>query len=116
MTSLLPARSAESMPDDDHADTRQRLREERLFRTEQLAALEAETPATPRHESVTQLLRTAAMRALAEIDAALARMEQGRYGSCVSCERQIDAERLSVLPMTPLCMSCHFNERPESSG
>ncbi|HVH95311.1 MAG TPA: TraR/DksA C4-type zinc finger protein [Nocardioidaceae bacterium] len=94
-----------------YADHRQRLQEERRFRLEQLAALRAETSATPRHESVARVLRTSAAAALGEIDAALARMEQGRYGLCVGCGRQIAPERLAVLPMAPLCMSCHYNEQ-----
>jgi RNA polymerase-binding transcription factor DksA len=48
--------------------------------------------------------------ALAEIDAALARMAEGCYGQCVRCRAQISAERLETLPMTPLCMNCHYNE------
>jgi len=98
-------------PATEHAELWQRLQNERRFRIDQLAALEAETPATPRHESVTRMLRTSATAALAEVDAALARMLEGRYGLCVCCERQIDAERLAVLPMASLCMACHYNEQ-----
>lgn len=113
MTSLLPTRSAESAPghQGEQPDAWQRLHEERRFRIEQLAALDAEDPATPRHAGVARLLATAARTALEEIDAALVRMEQGRYGVCVRCEHEIDAERLTVLPMTPLCMRCHYLEQ-----
>lgn len=37
------------------------------------------------------------------IDAALARMEAGDYGICVTCGDDISAERLDVLPHTPFC-------------
>jgi len=60
---------------------------------------------------VARVLRTSATAALAEIDGALARVEQGRYGLCVSCGRQIAPERLAVLPMASLCMGCHCNEQ-----
>ena len=63
---------------------------------------------TPRHETVQQALRLGAGTALVEIDAALDRMATGRFGRCVSCGRQIPSDRLDVLPMTALCMSCHF--------
>ncbi len=92
-------------------DRWQRLEDERRFRVQQLADLEAETPASPRHESVRRMLSASACVALAEIDAALARMAEGRYGQCVTCGRQLDDERLDVLPMASLCMSCHYNEQ-----
>ena len=97
--------------DSSRVELRRRLQEERRFRVEQLAALGAETPASERHENVARLLCVSATVALAEIDAALRRMEDGCYGLCVSCGGQISAERLTVLPMAPLCMNCHYNEQ-----
>lgn len=94
-----------------NAERRRRLQDERRFRQEQLAALETEIPASERHESVNRLLCVCARIALAEIDAALARMAEGCYGRCVRCGGQIASERLAVLPMTPLCMNCHYNEQ-----
>ena len=43
---------------------------------------------------------------LAEIDAALARLDEGTYGACSSCRREIAPERLEALPWTPLCIDC----------
>lgn len=40
------------------------------------------------------------------IDAALARIAAGTYGICVRCEEEISAERLDVVPATPLCRTC----------
>jgi RNA polymerase-binding transcription factor DksA len=40
------------------------------------------------------------------IRAALARMDKGEYGLCTSCGDEISAERLDVLPFTPLCRGC----------
>lgn len=97
--------------DPRYAEHRQRLQDERRFRVAQLADLEAETPVSPRHESVTRLLHVSASVALAEIDTALARIAEGRYGLCLRCGEPIDAERLAVLPMAPWCMSCHYNEQ-----
>ena len=41
-----------------------------------------------------------------EIDAALQRIADGRYGTCSVCERAIPVERLRALPATPLCLDC----------
>ncbi len=43
---------------------------------------------------------------LAEIDAALARVAGGSYGSCVSCRQAIGAERLDARPAAAQCLSC----------
>jgi len=37
------------------------------------------------------------------IDAALARIEAGSYGACVTCGEPIDMDRLTTLPHTPFC-------------
>ena len=43
---------------------------------------------------------------LAEIDAALGRIEDGTYGTCVSCGREIARERLEAYPWASLCIDC----------
>jgi YteA family regulatory protein len=43
---------------------------------------------------------------LAEIDAALQRIEDGTYGQCTNCGRQIPEERLEALPYATLCIDC----------
>jgi len=43
---------------------------------------------------------------LAEIEEALARMDQGTYGICVACEGPIAPDRLELLPATPYCLGC----------
>ncbi len=113
MTSTLPTdpRSVEPKFAADHPDHWRRLQEELRFRNGQLTELDAERPATPRHESVRNMLRASAAAALAEVEAALARMKNGTYGSCVICERPLDPERLAILPMASLCMGCHYNEQ-----
>ena len=88
-----------------------RLHDERRFRVEQLAVLDGEHPSSHRHASVNKALRMAATTALREIDAALARMDEGRYGLCVTCSQPLPEGRLDVLPMAPRCMSCQYNEQ-----
>jgi RNA polymerase-binding transcription factor DksA len=41
-----------------------------------------------------------------QIKAALARMDQGEYGACVTCGAEIAAKRLDLLPFTPFCQGC----------
>jgi DnaK suppressor protein len=40
------------------------------------------------------------------IDAALARMDAGEYGTCLDCETEIDPKRLKALPYAILCTDC----------
>lgn len=97
--------------DEQHRERRRLLHDERRFRVEQLSALEGDPTFTAWHESVNQTLRTAALAALSEIDAALERMNQGRYGLCVQCSQPLPASRLDTIPRAPLCMPCHYTEQ-----
>jgi RNA polymerase-binding protein DksA len=49
-------------------------------------------------------LEEGARDTLAEIDAALQRIEDGTYGICEGCGKPIGAERLSAIPWTRLCI------------
>lgn len=40
------------------------------------------------------------------IDAALTRIEQGKYGFCLKCGKRIPEERLEALPYAFLCIEC----------
>jgi RNA polymerase-binding transcription factor DksA len=44
--------------------------------------------------------------ALAQIEGALERIEDGIYGVCLECEARIPKTRLQVLPHTPHCVKC----------
>jgi DnaK suppressor protein len=44
------------------------------------------------------------MHVLAEIDGALARIDEGTYGVCVRCGEPIGRERLEALPWATLCI------------
>lgn len=46
------------------------------------------------------------VRTIDEIDAALARIEAGTYGRCVSCGTDIPEERLEFRPFAAGCVSC----------
>ena len=49
-----------------------------------------------------------------QIDAALAKIEQGTYGVCEGCEEPIPQRRLQALPFASLCVKC--KERQEHEG
>lgn len=43
---------------------------------------------------------------LARVEDALGRMEEGKYGICEDCGREIALERLEAIPYTTLCIHC----------
>jgi RNA polymerase-binding protein DksA len=47
-----------------------------------------------------------AEQVLAEIDAALKRIEDGTYGTCTNCGNEIPRGRLEVNPWASLCIDC----------
>jgi RNA polymerase-binding protein DksA len=51
-------------------------------------------------------LEESAGHMLSEIDFALGRIDDGSYGKCTSCARQIAAERLEARPWATLCIDC----------
>jgi RNA polymerase-binding protein DksA len=46
------------------------------------------------------------LRELRELEAALARIDQGTYGECVDCGRDIGFERLMAQPTARRCIEC----------
>lgn len=51
-------------------------------------------------------LAEAARRALVDVDAAVARLDAGTYGSCTLCARPIGDPRLDARPTAALCIRC----------
>lgn len=45
-------------------------------------------------------------RELEEIDAALARIQDGRYGTCLSCGGPMGLQRLRAIPEARYCIAC----------
>ena len=41
-----------------------------------------------------------------EIEAALSRLEDGQYGLCEQCGKEIDRDRLEAIPYAILCIHC----------
>lgn len=63
---------------------------------DQLLALRVDDPACATHAA-----------ALDAINAALARVHDGTYGTCDRCDRPISAARLEVVPTTTTCVPCN---------
>lgn len=51
---------------------------------------------------------------LQAIDEALARIEEGTYGICESCESEIAPARLEAMPFSRLCVSCQAEREKEA--
>jgi RNA polymerase-binding protein DksA len=51
-------------------------------------------------------LRDRAEQQLALVDAALARLEAGTFGTCTRCGNPIPPGRLEALPWAPRCIDC----------
>ena len=47
---------------------------------------------------------------LRQIDGALKRLEQGSYGTCGECGKEIPQARLQALPFATLCVGCQEEE------
>jgi DnaK suppressor protein len=51
-------------------------------------------------------LRDRANQQLAQVDAAVARLDDGTFGRCARCGRAIATERLEALPWAAHCIEC----------
>jgi DnaK suppressor protein len=102
---------------------RKELERQRDFRNEQLAHLIAHDEnrtslvgygprATDRDaaralDEIRALVAAGARQALADIELALARMNDGTYGRCRACDADIPLAVLTAIPKTTLCQTCH---------
>jgi RNA polymerase-binding transcription factor DksA len=68
---------------------------------------DAEDRATEREEDeVLEGLGSSGLAELRQINAALARIEEGSYGTCVHCGKPIPQKRLEIIPHAPRCARC----------
>jgi RNA polymerase-binding protein DksA len=66
----------------------------------------AETATATLGREIDYTLGDNAERVLSEIDGALERIDEGTYGTCINCGREIPAERLEANPWASLCIDC----------
>ncbi|MBT3150472.1 TraR/DksA C4-type zinc finger protein [Streptomyces sp. CHD11] len=98
---------------EDLAALRENLHEQRLFREEQLRQFASTTRADDRRRradaaqiEVGVKLAASARMVLADVEAALARMESGDYGTCHLCRRPVERHRLLIVPQARYCGRC----------
>lgn len=58
------------------------------------------------NDDVLECIDDAAVREIAEIDAALARIRGRHYGICSNCRKLIDPQRLLAVPQALTCVAC----------
>lgn len=107
--------AATHLTPEDLTALRANLREQRRFRQEQLRQIEADgascadvpadQPAAARDE-VRAKLAASARIVLADVEAALTRMAEGRYGTCRLCRHPIPRECLAIVPQARYCARC----------
>ncbi|MEU9554901.1 TraR/DksA family transcriptional regulator [Streptomyces fumanus] len=105
--------TATHLSPEDLTALRECLREQRLFRREQLRRIAAEPGAedarrcrTPARDAVRARLAASARMVLADVEAALRRIAEGGYGVCGRCRRPLDRELLLIVPQTRYCPPC----------
>jgi DnaK suppressor protein len=55
---------------------------------------------------VTSELERNAILEAEQIKAAILRIDAGKYGACVSCDKAINPKRLEALPYATICIEC----------
>ncbi|MFD7442850.1 TraR/DksA family transcriptional regulator [Streptomyces sp. NPDC059909] len=106
--------SSELAPE-DLALLRESLHEQRVFRLEQLQEIGQSAPTRAHRareqQAASQIevhikLTAYARMVLADVEAALERMDRGRYGICPRCTRPIPLRRLKIVPQARYCARC----------
>ncbi len=67
-------------------------------------------------EEVLEDLEEANMAEIAAIRAAIARLNDGSYGECASCGKDIAPARLLAIPHTALCVDCASQREKQKPG
>ncbi len=67
-------------------------------------ALDEVQNAAERELAIRNLDRESAL--LRNVRAALRRIDEGTYGTCVHCEEEISPKRLAAVPWAPYCIQC----------
>ena len=104
------------------AEVRARLEQERASLRSDIAALAADNQAPQDDAGIgnhmaddaTEVfarerdlaLRSNAQDLLLQVEAAIGRMDEGRYGTCARCGQKIAPDRLEALPYAIYCITC----------
>lgn len=66
-------------------------------------------------EELASQLAMVEARELAQVEHALARIKQGKYGVCEGCATKIPVLRLNALPYSTLCIKCQREAESDST-
>ena len=80
---------------------------------EPLLADDSDRATQTQDDEVLRQLEDAASVEISAINAALDRLDNGRYGMCVLCQQPIGTARLAVVPYTLYCMACATASTPK---
>jgi DnaK suppressor protein len=72
---------------------------------------ETDLAASEVNQNLVFKLRDRERQLLGKIDEAMARIEDGTFGTCMDCEEPIEIRRLEARPVSTLCVAC--KERQE---
>jgi DnaK suppressor protein len=72
---------------------------------------ETDLAASEVNQNLVFKLRDRERQLLSKIDEAMARIEDGTFGTCADCEEPIEIRRLEARPVSTLCIAC--KERQE---
>jgi DnaK suppressor protein len=72
---------------------------------------ETDLAASEVNQNLVFKLRDRERQLLSKIDEAMARIEEGTFGTCMDCEENIEIRRLEARPVSTLCIAC--KERQE---
>ena len=67
-------------------------------------ALDEVQNATQRELAISNLDRESNL--LRNVRAALRRIEDGSFGTCIHCDKEINPKRMAAVPWTPYCIQC----------
>jgi DnaK suppressor protein len=98
-----------------HDDVQTRIRDRRIGWPKEVGDHLDESDANVQGEIDLSLLQMRT-ETVARIDASLVRLESGKYGYCVECERTIAAQRLRALPFALRCKDCEKRRELKSEG
>ncbi|EFE65121.1 MULTISPECIES: TraR/DksA family transcriptional regulator [Streptomyces] len=90
----------------DVQELRRLLERERGIRLDQLQALGGAPDGAREADDLLMMQKYAVRQALTDIDAAFTRLDEGTYGTCQGCGRDIPVERLEILPYARCCVPC----------
>jgi len=77
-----------------------------LIKDEPISADFAEQANETNNDQVVEALDFEARQEVAQIKRALKRIENGSFGTCVSCDEDIQSKRLEAIPYVANCIAC----------